>query len=62
MAPVPPILGVSPVLQAMIENLTAAMAAALTAYLDKIQGEVAAFAGRLADPSALAYPVYTHTH
>lgn len=33
----------------MIENLTAAMAAALTAYLDQIQGEVDGFLGRLAD-------------
>lgn len=46
-----------PVLQAMIENLTAAMAAALTAYLDRIQGEVAAFAGRLADPSTYPFMV-----
>jgi hypothetical protein len=38
----------------MIENLTAAMAAVLTAYLDRIHGEVAAFAGRLADLST--YP------
>ncbi len=44
-------------MQAMIENLTAAMAAALTAYLDRIQGEVAAFAGRLADPSTYPFVV-----
>jgi sterol desaturase/sphingolipid hydroxylase (fatty acid hydroxylase superfamily) len=47
----------SPVLQAMIENLTAAMAAALTAYLDRIQGEVAAFAGRLLDLSTYPFMV-----
>ena len=41
----------------MIENLTAAMAAALTAYLDKIQGEVDAFAGRLADLSTYPFMV-----
>ncbi len=57
MAPVLPILGMSPVLQAMIENLTAAMAAALTAYLDRIQGEVDAFAGRLLDLSTYPFMV-----
>ncbi len=57
MAPVPPILGKEPVLQAMIETLTAAMAAALTAYLDRIQGEVDAFADRLADLSTYPFMV-----
>ncbi len=47
----------SPVLQAMIENLTAAIAAALTAYLDRIHGEITAFAGRLADLSAYPFVV-----
>jgi sterol desaturase/sphingolipid hydroxylase (fatty acid hydroxylase superfamily) len=50
-------LAPGPVLQAMIENLTAAMAAALTAYLDKIQSEMAAFAGRLADLSSYPFVV-----
>jgi sterol desaturase/sphingolipid hydroxylase (fatty acid hydroxylase superfamily) len=45
------------VLQAMFENLTAATAAAWTAYLDKIQGEISAFAGRLGDPSTYPFAV-----
>ena len=36
----PLIQGISRVLQAMFENLTAATAAAWTAYLDQIQGEI----------------------
>ena len=36
----PRIYGISRVLQAMFEKLTAAMTAAWTAYLDKIQGEI----------------------
>jgi hypothetical protein len=53
----PLIQGISRVLQAMFENLTAATAAAWTAYLDKIQGEISAFAGRLGDPSTYPFAV-----
>jgi hypothetical protein len=41
----------------MIENFTAAMAAALTAYLDRIQGEVDGFLVRLADPTTYPFMV-----
>ncbi len=41
----------------MIENFTAALAAALTGYLDRIQSEVGAFAGRLADVTTYPFMV-----
>ncbi len=53
----PLIFGISPVLQAMYDDLTAVMAAAWTAYLDKIQGEITAFADRLGDLSNYPFVV-----
>jgi len=53
----PLIQGISRVLQAMFENLTATTAAAWTTYLDTIQGEISAFAGRLGDPSTYPFAV-----
>lgn len=41
----------------MFEKFPAALAAALAIYMDRIQGEVAAFAGRLGDPSTYPFMV-----